>query len=177
MNVRLGSLATIVLLLGSAVTQTHSASGEIAEQSRMAAKLRAVGPELKKHCPVPPRLMTYFPGLDKATDLFVNVRRADSRGYEVVVAFDSDCEGQNQCGYAILRGTTAPLKEIVPEGKWVPITLRRGINARYYDTECHTYCSYSVVAWAEGNWRYTVEIKAEEKPLVVKAANSTFSPE
>lgn len=103
MNIQLGSLATIVLLLGSAVAQTHPARNT-GEQSRMAAKLRAVVPALKKHCPVPPRLMTYFPRLDKATDLFVNVRTADSRGYEIVVGFDPDCEGQNACGYAILPG-------------------------------------------------------------------------
>lgn len=121
--------------------------------------------------------MTYFPRLDKATDLFVNVRTADSRGYEIVVGFDPDCEGQNACGYAILRGTTEPLKQIVPEGKWVPVTLRRGIKARYSDTECNAYCSYSVVAWAEGKWRYTVELKAEKKSFVAKAANSAFSPQ
>jgi hypothetical protein len=172
MNIWLGSLITAMSLLGSVVPQTPPARQQDNEQSKMAAKLRAIVPEIKKHCPVPPRFMTYFPRLEKADDLFVNVQRVDSRGYEVVVAFTSDCEGQNNCGYAVLRGTKAPLKEIVPESKWVPVTLRHGIKARYYDSECYASCSYSVVAWMEGKWRYTVELKAEEKPIVVKAANS-----
>jgi len=147
------------------------------EQAKLAQRLRDYLPQLKEKTSIPLRLITYFPRLGKADDLYVNVISADSTRYEIVLAFDPDCLGQNVCGYGILVGTTLPFNEIpdIEEQKWVPVTLAGGIKARYYDTQCHAYCSYSMVAWSEGKWRYLVELKAERKWLVIKAANSALA--
>jgi hypothetical protein len=154
--------------------QPHSRTDE---QAKLARRLREYLPQLKEKTSIPPRLITYFPRLDKADDLYVNVISADSTRYEIVLAFDPDCLGQNVCGYGILVGTTLPFNEIpdIKDRKWVPVTLAGGIKARYYDTQCYAYCSYSMVAWSEGKWRYLVELKAERKWLVIKAANSALA--
>jgi len=147
------------------------------EQAKLAQKLRDYLPQLKEKSSIPPRLITYFPRLVKADDLYVNVISADSTHYEIVLAFDPECLGQNVCGYGILVGTTLPFNEIpdIKDQKWDPVTLAGGIKARYYDTQCYAYCSYSMVAWSEGKWRYLVELKAERKSLVIRAANSALA--
>jgi len=147
------------------------------EQAKLARRLREYLPQLKEKTTVPPRLITYFPRLDQADDLYVNVLSADSTGYEIVLGFTPDCEGQNVCGYGRLVGTTRPFNEIEETDgqKWVPVILVGRIKARYYDTQCAAYCSYSVVAWSEGKWHYLVELKAERKSLVVRAANSALA--
>jgi len=147
------------------------------EQANLAQKLREYLPELKEKTKAPPRLITYFPRLGQADDLYVNVRSADSTGYEIVLGFTPDCEGQNVCGYGRLVGTTRPFNEIeeIEGRKWVPVILKGRVKGRYYDTECAANCSYSVVAWSEGKWHYLVELKAERKSLVIRAANSALA--
>ena len=147
------------------------------EQANLARRLREYLPQLKEKTTVPPRLTTYFPRLGKADDLYVNVLSADSTGYEIVLGFTPDCEGQNVCGYGRLIGTTRSFNEIkeIEGQKWVPVTLAGRIKARYYDTQCAAYCSYSVVAWSEGKWHYLVEFRAERKSLVIRAANSALA--
>lgn len=147
------------------------------EQAELARRLRKTLPQLRAKTPVPPRLISYFPRLVKADDLYVNVLSSDSTGYEIVLGFTPDCEGQNVCGYGRLIGTTRPFSKIeeIEGRRWVPVTLAGRIKARYYDTRCAAYCSYSVIAWSEGKWHYLVELKAERKSLVIRAANSAFA--
>ena len=156
---------------------TARANDESDEQAKLARRLRENFNQFTEKTSAPPRLISYFPRLVKADDLYVNVLSSDSTGYEIVLGFTPDCEGQNVCGYGRLVGTTRPFSEIEElEGqKWIPVTLAGRIKARYYDTKCATYCSYSVVAWSEGKWHYLVELKAERKSLVIRAANSALA--
>lgn len=126
---------------------------------------------------MPLRLPTYFPGVQADTKLYATVVSANATGYEVILGFESDCEGQNNCRYGTLIGTTLPLDQLeeLQGRKRSVVTLERGIRGYYYDSVCHAYCSDSLVAWTEGRYHYVLGLKAERKPNVIRAANSAIS--
>lgn len=132
---------------------------------------------LRRKTPVPPRLPTYFPRVNPKKELHAKITIADDTGYEVILAFRPDCEGQYFCRYGTLIGTTRRFDEIddLKGRERVAVSLQNGRAGYYYEAVCEGRCNDSLVAWTEGKYQYVVGLKGEEKAYVIEAANSAIA--
>jgi hypothetical protein len=129
-----------------------------------------IEPVLRRQTTVPLRLPSFLPAVDKEHPIFGVLKSADRSGYDILLATELPCEGQNHCSYGSLRGSVIPLKH--DGGTGVPVRLRAGLRGRFIKTVCHAYCTESFVQWRERGFYYSVGIKAGKKSAVVKTANS-----
>lgn len=111
---------------------------------------------------VPPRWPTLISaGADRKNPLYVDLRSASRASYEIELGWVDGCLGGNACHYGTVRGSVEPLSE--NEGMRVPVTLRGGIRAYFIDSTCGAHCDDSAIGWAEGNYHYSISIKAEKR--------------
>jgi hypothetical protein len=135
---------------------------------------------LRQKTAVPPRLPTHIAGLDQATesDLYAIIEYADEMGYSVILGGEPDCKGQHQCSYGTLIGTTRPLSEIdvydVVDRRETLVMLANGLKGHFYDSDCGSYCSDSLVVWSEGKYHYIIGLKAGSKSDLIRVANSAI---
>jgi hypothetical protein len=131
-----------------------------------------ITPTLQRKSRVLPRLPSYLPGIDRSSDLYAILESADSKGYNILLGFDPDCEGQNVCLYGSVLGSVSRIK--LDRGAGVPIKLRRNIQGRFIDAECFAYCNEAYVKWSDGGFYYAIGIKAGRKGDLIRAANSAI---
>lgn len=116
---------------------------------------------------VPALLPAFLPQVDRKHPLPVVLKSAGKSGYNILIATDLPCDGQNNCLYGTLQGSVSPFKR---EG--VPVKLNNGIQAEYIDYECHAYCSEAYVRWKQNGFFYSIGIKGGEKNDLLQIANS-----
>lgn len=111
-------------------------------------------------------------------DVYAIVKSADDEGYVVILGATPDCEGQHQCSFGTLIGTTRPLEQIdeysLNDSRGEPVRLIRGLKGYFFASDCGSYCSDAKIVWTEGKYRYVIGLKAAEKREMVTAANSAI---
>jgi hypothetical protein len=134
---------------------------------------RGIEPALRRDSAVPPRLPAFLPDVDADHPIYPVIQSAGRSGYDIVLATVLPCEGQNNCLYGTLRGSTTPIS--VDGDPGVPIMLHGRVKGQYIKSVCHAFCTESFVKWREKGFFYSVGIKAEKKADVIKAANSAIA--
>ena len=146
--------------------------------SHVSETLGRIVPTLRRQTSVPLRLPSHIPALDQEPDLHANILSADKTGYVIVLAATPDCEGAHVCSFGALIGTTRPVKSIdfysVSDRKRNSVTLRRGMKADFYRSECATYCDDALIVWTEHAFHYIVGLKGGSKAELIAAANSAI---
>ena len=127
---------------------------------------------LQKRTKVPLRLPTFIPPYGDADNLvFATVESADAQGYDVEIAFAEDCHGANVCHLGEIQGST---KLFPREGRRVPVALHKGLTGYFIDSTCGASCNDSEILWREGDYHYSIGMKAEEEATLVKIVNSAI---
>ena len=127
---------------------------------------------LRRNSHVPLRLPSFLPYVDQEHPIHAIVQAAGSSGYKILLATVLPCEGQNNCSYGSLRGSTSPITLESKSG--VPVNLRGKIKGKFIKSVCHAYCSEAIVQWHEGGFYYAIGIKAESKNVLMRVANSAI---
>jgi len=160
------------------VTAQHEANSAVAQKDtgkEASFIFSKIEPTLHRTSRVPARLPSFLPGVDREHPIDAILISASSSGYEILLAMEPDCQGQNVCLYGSVFGSAAPIK-LAGRSSGIPVKLRRGIQGRFIDAECHAYCNQSYVKWSEGGFYYAVGIKAEKKENMIRVANSAIPP-
>lgn len=155
----------------TAGNQTNSATGG-------SAVFRRVGQIVRRESSVPPKLPQYLPFMDESHPVHAVVQSATTSGYSVLLANALPCEGANWCLYGTVRGSAQPFSSDGKAGKAVPVLLQGGIRAKFFDSECDTYCSQAYVEWQEDGYYYSIGIKGPNpmRKTMIKVANSAVEP-
>jgi len=132
-------------------------------------------PELRKTTKVPLRLPTKY--IFGGEGLFAIIDSVDTSSYQVQLAFDEDCRGQNVCHEATFIGSLNPI--VLKEGmihpiKRVPVVLHGGIKGYFIDSQCGAYCDESVIVWKQNGYHYSFGIKAGRKNVLIEIVNSAI---
>jgi hypothetical protein len=133
---------------------------------------KEIQPALRRDSAVPPRLPAFLPDVDADHPIYPVIQSAGRSGYNIVLATVLPCEGQNNCLYGSLKGSTTRFDVDGEPG--VPVILRGGIRGLFIKSACHAFCTQSYVKWREKSFFYSIGIKAEKKEAVIKAANSAI---
>lgn len=137
-----------------------------------------VEPALRKESSVPPMLPRLLPFMDESHPIHAVLQSATTSGYSILLANALPCEGANWCLYGTVRGSAQPFSSEGKAGKAVPVLLRGGIKADFFDSECATYCSQAYVEWHENGYYYSIGIKGPNRmrKILVKVADSAVGP-
>jgi hypothetical protein len=173
--VSVGTVAEAIMMRGAQVEPKEAAVLiiRISTQDRhtIFSKVNSV---LVRESGVPLTWPAFMPsGADKENPLYVNLRSTSRANYEIELGWVDGCLGGNACHYGTVRGSVAPLSE--NEGTRVPVELLGGIRGYFIDSTCHIHCDDSAIGWAEGNYHYSISIKAEKKETLIKVVNSAIA--
>ncbi len=130
-------------------------------------------PTLKTKTKVPLRLPSDIPDVDDSLPLYAVIETANSSSYSLILGYTPDCGGGNACRLGSLSGEAIGNKRQPLTGKRVKLTQNR--TGYFIEATCGANCSDSILTWQEGNYRYTVGIKAGDLKSLTKMANSTVS--
>jgi hypothetical protein len=142
------------------------------------AVFRQVEPTLRRESNVPLKLPRFLPFMDESHPIHAVVHSATTSGYSILLANALPCDGANWCLYGTVRGSAQPISREGKAGKAVPVLLRGGIRASFFDSECDTYCSQAYVDWQQNGYYYSIGIKGPTpmKRILIKVANSAVEP-
>lgn len=122
---------------------------------------------------VPPRWPSILPvRLDEQNPLYVSLLSVSRTSYDIELAWVEGCTGGNACHFGTVRGSVQPLSE--NEGVRVPVKLSRGIRGDFIDFTCGAHCDDSAIGWSEGNYHYSISLKAEKKETLIKVVKSAI---
>jgi hypothetical protein len=144
-----------------------------ADKSGRAFVFDDVLPIILRESRVPARLPGFLPGVDKAHPIYVVKREVTPSNYDLLLAVDLPCDGQNNCLYGSVTGSVSPPDKA--DGTPVSILLKGRLKAAYFRPSCHAYCSEAYVKWREGQYYYAVGLKAGTLPQLRKVAESAIS--
>jgi hypothetical protein len=184
---------TVLLIIGCAVAislatatkaiVTERAQVESKQAVRLVMRISAQDPPailskvesvLLPETGVPLRWPSLIPsGADEEHPLFVNLLSADRTSYNIELGWTEDCIGGNYCHYATIRGSVKPLAE--NEGVRVPIKLSGGIRGYFIEFKCGAHCDDSSIGWVDGDYHYSISMKAEKKETLIKVVNSAIA--
>lgn len=175
------SCLSIIGLLSDALSaqqKTGPGNAQVVSGPGASAVFREVEPVLRRESGVPPRLPRLLPFMDESHPIHAVVQSATASGYSILLANALPCEGANWCLYGTVRGSAQPISQEGKPGKAVPVLLRGGIEADFFDSECDTYCSQAYVNWQENGYYYSIGIKGPNpmKKLLINVANSAVGP-
>ena len=136
-----------------------------AKPASTAALFAKVLPEIQHRSSVPPRL----PRMLQLHGESAHIEEASRDFYEVVIEFGEDCGGKLWCTTNKLTGEKTSK---APKGE--KTRLKRGTTGYYRPYECAAYCSNASISWIEGDFVYSIEIKAGGKEELIGAANSAI---
>jgi hypothetical protein len=148
--------------------QTQSTAGDGGDSGPTIEDVRA---DLQKRTQLPVRLPRFLPETGGAP-IYAAIRHADATSYEVVLATDLPCEGQNNCSYGRVDASTGELE--APEGPGTSVVITKYVRGKFYESHCHAYCSNAYIRWKEMNITFSIGVKAGTKVGLLKAARSVF---
>jgi len=131
-----------------------------------------VVPLIRAKSKVPPRLPRFLPVVTPSSPVYAVAQTVTESEYDVLLAVALPCEGQNHCLYGSVRGSTSPPEtgDTLPEA----ILLKGEIKAQFIKSECYAYCNQAYIQWKEGDYYYSVGLKAGAKADLLKVANSAL---
>ena len=134
-----------------------------------------IEPTLRRESRVPLRLPGFLPDVDAEHPVHAILRSATSSNYDILLAVEEPCRGQNNCLYGSVHGNASPFTLEEDERPSIPIKLRGGIKGQFVESVCHAYCSEAYVRWSENGFYYSVGIKAGKKEVLIGVANSAIA--
>ncbi len=96
--------------------------------------------------------------------------KADAGKYRVDISTMPNCNRGDVCSFGFVGGERKPGASI--QGKRVK--LARKVMGFYTPFECHAYCTMALLSWREGDYIYTVALKAGNVAELMKMANSAI---
>jgi hypothetical protein len=69
-------------------------------------------------------------------------------------------------------GSTSPIGE--KDGPQIPVKLKGGIIGYFVESDCGAHCDDSAIGWREGKYYYSISLKAENKEIMIRIANSAI---
>jgi hypothetical protein len=166
-------IVLFLLFATSTPQQTTSQDGNQSDSGNGASAIfSAIEPAVRRQSRVPLRLPSFLPDYDRAHPIDAILQSVDKSGYEFLLAFDPNCQGQNWCLYGSVRGSVSRRKLGSDTG--VPLTLRHGIKGWFFESVCHAYCNQAYVEWKENGFYYAIGIKAGKQEQLIRAANSAI---
>jgi hypothetical protein len=153
----------------NAFQETKNATGTPLAPGDIFAPLR---PSLTQKTAVPPRLPSFIPFAQKKSRIYPILKSADQSGYDIELGWTGDCNGGNACHYGTVRGSSSELVE--NDGPRVPVKLDRNIEGYFIESTCDVHCDDAAVGWTEGNYHYSISLKAGKKDTLIKMANSAI---
>jgi hypothetical protein len=154
---------------------TPQNSGERHTQQSFSV-FQQIAPVLRRETRIPLRLPSFLPDVDEKHPVYAILESKNSSHYSILLAVTEDCEGQNNCLYGSVQGSTLPFSVDEDEGASIPIELRGGIKGQFIESVCHAYCNQAYVRWSENGFYYSIGIKAEKKEILIEVANSAGGP-
>lgn len=133
---------------------------------------REIEPRLREKTKVPLRLPTYLPGVDEQHPIFAVIDTVDGAGYEILLAVELPCEGQNNCTYGSVRGSSSRIGDSAVKG--IRVNLKGGLRGIFKKAVCHAYCDEATLTWKEGEFYYSVGMKAGKMKDLIGVANSAL---
>jgi hypothetical protein len=131
--------------------------------------------ELRNRTDVPLRLPAYV-AADKGGSGLIRdygvINKANYQNYEVFIAATSDCIGQTFCLKGIVTGQQVSSGQSLPPGE--SVTLVNGIAGRFVEATCGASCGMGMLFWKEGNYLYSVQMRAGPKDALLEMANSAI---
>lgn len=119
------------------------------------------------------RLPTFVPyDDDKDNPLFAAVLTAAPDNYQIELAWAPDCNGGGACHLGYISGSTKSL--LGNQGPKVPVALNGGIKGYFVDAGCGANCDDSAIYWADGDYHYSISMKAEAMETLTKMVNSAI---
>jgi hypothetical protein len=132
--------------------------------------------QLQEKTKVPLRLPAWVPyDNDQSNPLFARVQTVSADKYQVEIGWDPECHGATACHLGYINGSAALLPE--NKGPKVPVTLNGGVKSYFIDAGCAASCGDSAIYWTQGNYHYSITMKAETKETLTKVANSAMGAE
>ena len=169
-----------VLLSGlSCLAQTRPGPSDSTKTSmQLTSVYSEILPSLHRTTSVPLRLPARVSGLGAEDEVHAVLKSANATGYVIVLGATPDCAGQHVCSYGTVIGTSRSLdasdEYSMSNRRGSTASLHHGIKARLYQPICGSYCSDSLVVWAEGKCHYIIGLKAGSKRALILAANSAI---
>ncbi len=128
--------------------------------------------ELKKKSHVPIILPRDLGNKDEPAPLYARLESISPNEYRIIIGFSPDCEGGNACRW----GTVSGEKNSNASGaSGVKVLLSKGITGYFILGKCGAVCSDSRIIWFNGQYKYTIGIKAAKKSVLVAVANSAIN--
>ena len=149
--------------------QPHSDQGR---ENRGSFVFEKLGPLIRSKSGVPARFPGFLPDVDRHHPVYAVSKRIDKNGYYVLLALELPCDGQNNCLYGSVQGSTLPLD--LHSDSSISVKLKSGINGEFLRSVCRAYCTEAYIKWREGPYHYAIGIKAARMNELVKAANSSL---
>jgi len=164
-------LLLIVVRVGTEASQTKGSnpSAEPAQDFARVARL------LRQDSEVPLRLPGRLPNAGEKNRIFLVIRSVTKTSYDVLLATELPCDGQNVCLYGSVQAVSS-LKDFYTDedSRTTPVVLARGIKGQFIGTVCRAYCTQAYARWREGDYFYSVGIKAAKMDTVIRMANSAI---
>lgn len=136
-----------------------------------------VEPVIRRKSHVPPMLPAVLPYADESDSIHALLQSADDFGYDILLANELPCEGQNWCLYGSVRGNVKPFQHsfnhVSPKAE--PVTLSNGVRGGFIAANCEAYCSQAYVEWHQNGYYYSIGVKAGERKQLVEMANSAIA--
>jgi hypothetical protein len=175
------AVVTIALLLCAFLVAGYLHEIAIAQQEKTTTNLeeaasftlRDVYPVIRLKSRVLPELPTFLPYTDKDDPAHAIIESVDQLHYQIMLAWVVPCAGGHNCLYGSVRGSAVPFT--AGEGRSVPVTLLRGIQGNFIESECTINCTQAYLEWSDGGFYYCVGVKAGKKRDLVKMANSAIA--
>ena len=134
---------------------------------------RTIFPSLKYQTKIPILLPEYVPETETPNQVFAILEKSTPKHYQIMLAFAEDCRGGNACRMGSISGEEGIPKttSIEPE----IVNLSENIKAYFIPSKCGANCSDATLIWSQGEYFYTVAIKAGNKDTLIKIANSAIA--
>jgi hypothetical protein len=123
---------------------------------------------------IPVLIPRQLPSASASDPLNLQVLSLTRNGYRLVLAHDDNpCEGQSVCAYGTLEANTAPINnsDLLPRR----VQLRHGRDGKFVRSVCSTSCTEAYITWRQGQFFYSIGIKAGSRRELIDAANSAIA--
>jgi hypothetical protein len=179
-------LIAFVYCFSSGIVFSQSSGSEKQEPNSTGAQKRLaqspslvfseVEPVIHQKSRVLPALPSFLPYVDKSHSIYAVVRSVSDSGYDILLANAIPCEGQNWCLYGSVRGSIEPFNHTFNHATPAasPMSLHKGIQGKFIEATCDTYCTEAYAEWKEDGYYYSIGMKAGKRDQLRKMANSAI---
>lgn len=122
---------------------------------------------------VPLRLPNLAVGYKDTSSLSAIVEAADATHYYIQIATTPDCLDGTNCHVGSIIGSIERIS--VKKGPKIPVKLALGIKGFFVDSDCGAHCDDSSINWKEGEYYYSINLRAAKKEMMIKLANSAIN--